>query len=34
MARFKRVLAGVGGAVALAMMAGCRGGLGNLFDVF
>lgn len=34
MARFKRVLAGIGAAAALALMAGCRGGLGNLFDVF
>ena len=34
MARFKRVLAGIGAAATLALMAGCRGGLGNLFDVF
>lgn len=34
MARIKRVFAGLGVAATLAMLAGCRGGLGNLFDVF
>lgn len=34
MVRFKRVWAGLVAAAALAAMAGCRGGLGNLFDVY
>jgi hypothetical protein len=34
MARVKRIWAGIAAAVAALALAGCRGGLGNLFDVF
>lgn len=34
MARIKRFFLGLGLAATAVAMAGCRGGLGNLFDVF